>query len=208
MSQYLIIFLIVAVFRGVVWVVQKVQQNAKAREALMAEGANAQMGGAPDAVAAMPESSSRAASGVAAVPAQDPASVGARPSVSSTSRAALVAQRGKVPGTVRGAAVSAQRGTGGRAANRAPVAKAARVVAAAGSGRSNSAPPRADHGTRPAGPQRQPARATSPASRTDQREARVGQSSRDVRNLLRDPSSLRQALLAREILGPPRSLEA
>lgn len=171
MSQYLIIFLIVAVFRGVVWVVQKVQQNAKAREAMMPQQANA--------------------------PVAAPAPVSAP----------RTPQRGQVRKTGRGASKAGRGGAGARASNRSlGLAVTQKTQGPPASTWATSAPSRSDQGARH-GPAPRPTSPTgAPASRADLREARVGQSSRDVRKLLLDRSSLRQALLAREILGPPRGL--
>lgn len=208
MSQYLIIFLIVAVFRGVVWVVQKVQQNAKAREALMAQQANAQMGSAPDAVTSSPGVATRAGSGPAAAPSRDPAPAAApvRARTSDSARAMRSQQRGQVRAIGRGSVASGRGGVGARAGTRATAATTPKAAAPSASGWATSAPPRMEQATRQGAPQSQPASTSPPGSRAGIREARVGQSSRDVRKLLLDRSSLRQALLAREILGPPRGL--
>lgn len=179
MSNYLIIFLIVAVFRGVIWVVQRVQQNAKAREALMTQQANAQQGSVPDAMKSAPGVAARPASAVPAPPSPVPAAPVARTRTSDSARATRLPQRGQTRAATRGAVNAARGGVGARATTRSPAAKV----------QAPPAPPTA-----------------AKASRADVREARVGQSSRDVRNLLRDRGSLRQVLLAREILGPPRGM--
>ena len=208
MSQYLIIFLIVAVFRGVVWVVQKVQQNAKAREALMAQQANAQMESAPDAVTSSPGIATRATSGAAAAPSRVPAVASVPTRTSDSARATRSKQRGQVRATGRGSITSGRGSVGARAGTRATAATTPKATAPPASGWATSAPPRAEQGTRQGAPQSQPASVSAPASRAGIREARVGQSSRDVRKLLLDRSSLRQAILAREILGTPRGMIA
>jgi hypothetical protein len=173
MSQYVVIFLIVAVFRGVIWVVQKVQQNAKAREALMAQQGSAQ----------------------AAAPAP--------------ARAPRPPQRGQVRRVDRTAGNRVRGGLGARTEGRAAVAKSGQPVGPSAGG-SSAAPAQArpDPGSREAAIARQAIPSGAPASRAFIREARVGRSSQDVRNLLLERSSLRQVLLAREILGPPRGMTA
>lgn len=171
MSQYLVIFLLVAVFRGIVWVVQKAQQNAKAREATAAQQANAQMGDASPGGAA-----------------QRDVRAGASVSPETSRPKVAVARREVSKAAVRGSRAS------GRGQSR-------------GSQRSKPAAPNrvAAGGAAPARVKPEAAR-VSTASRADQREARVDQSSRDIRSMLRDPKTLRRIMLAREILGSPRSL--
>ena len=181
MSNYLIIFLIVAVFRGVIWVVQKVQQNAKAREALMAQQASAQMGRAPEAVQGARGMEPRAAIGAPGSPSRDPAATPVRSPTPDFARAARAPKRGKVRAADRGVVKTM----------RAGVVPGATIRSPAPTVQVHRAPP-----------------TIAPTSRAEVREARVGQSSRDVRNLLRDRGSLRQVLLAREILGPPRGMTA
>lgn len=195
MSQYLIIFLIVAVFRGVVWVVQKAQQSAKARDALLAqqrEGTPLETAG--QARTTQPERAAVAAPSGAPKPARMPAPARAQAARDAqaarkveaardaqAARKAQAATRASVPAPARGQRTSTR---GLAVGNRGAV-----VSRRGGSARATIQPS-----------------AAPPASRTELREARVDQSSRDVRKLLRDRSSLRQALLAREILGPPRGL--
>jgi len=181
MSNYLIIFLIVAVFRGVIWVVQKVQQNAKAREALMAPQASAQMERAPEASQGVRGMERRAAIGAHVSPSRDPAATPVRSPTSDLVRTARATKRGKVRAADRGV-VKTMRGG---------VVPSATVRSPAPTVQAHRAPPK-----------------IAPTSRAEVREARVGQSSRDVRNLLRDRGALRQVLLAREILGPPRGMTA
>jgi hypothetical protein len=167
MSQYLVIFLLVAVFRGVVWVVQKVQQNAKAREALMAQQAQAQVGDAsPGGVTQRDERARVSVSPETARPKVDVARRGA---------SRVSSREGRSPQRVQ------SRGRMG-----GPVARPSREAA------------------QPPAPEVR----VSTASRADQREARVDQSSRDIRSMLRDPTTLRRIVLAREILGSPRGLRA
>lgn len=181
MSQYLIIFLIVAVFRGVVWVVQKVQQNAKAREALMAQQASAQIASAPEAVQGVRGRATRAAMGAPVAPSTGPTAAPVRAPTSDSARATRTPKRGQVRTADRGAVKMTRGGVVTRTATRSP-APTVQVQ--------RSLP------------------TIVPTSRAEVREARVGKSSRDVRNLLRDRGSLRQVLLAREILGPPRGMIA
>jgi hypothetical protein len=167
MSQYLVIFLLVAVFRGVVWVVQKVQQNAKAREAAAAQQANAQMGDASPGGVAQRDVRARVA--VSTETARPKVDVARRGASRVSSREGRSSQRAQSRGRIRGPAASPSR-----------------------------------EAAKPAAPEVR----ASTASRADQREARVDQSSRDIRGMLRDPTTLRRIVLAREILGSPRGLQA
>lgn len=206
MSQYLIIFLIVAVFRGVVWVVQKVQQNAKAREALMAQRAGAHADGAAPVGGTQTERAARQMASEAAASAREAAPT-PRAAAPAAARAPKPPQRGQAKRADRGASARTRGGSGARAGMQPAGTTSARVPAPAAPGWAvGAAQARVDQGARPVPPPRQVASSGAPSSRAEAREARVGQSSRDVRRLLLDRSSLRQALLAREILGPPRGL--
>ena len=181
MSQYLIIFLIVAVFRGVVWVVQKAKESAKAREALM--GRN--LGNEIDAqVSAAP----------AVQPPAMPEGMGLPEQLIAGVKEVLAPQeRPAKKAVARPKARPAARSP-------APPIPAARVERRIG-------PPttRADDVSRttPA-----PSRSAPAASRAEAREVAATSAARDARRMLRDRAGLRHAVLAREILGPPRSLEA
>ncbi|MBU3728484.1 MAG: hypothetical protein FGM37_04455 [Phycisphaerales bacterium] len=199
MSQYLIIFLIVAVFRGVVWVVQKAKESAKAREALMAQQANAAMGNST--AAGSPGSAATQAAAGAAVPRARSSAAAA------ATRAERAAQRGQPKRTSRGASVSSRGAVAARGGSRSAGTTAGKRGPAPGIAMTPMTP-RPDAPARTA-QNRSVAAAQAvvpPSSRAEAREVRVGQSSRDVRKLLLDRTSLRQALLAREILGPPRGI--
>ena len=207
MSQYLIIFLIVAVFRGVVWVVQKVQQNAKAREALLAQQASAQMA-APRVEAQRPDRAPRSMTVDVAARARQVASPGGA-AVTAPVRTPKPPQRGQAKRSDRGAMTRSRGGATPRTVGQPPGATAARVPSPSSGGWASArTPDRVQTGSQQAPAVRQTPAQVAPLSRADIREARVGQSSRDVRKLLLDRGSLRQALLAREILGPPRGLTA
>ena len=201
MSQYLIIFLIVAVFRGVVWVVQKAKESAKAREALMAQQANAAMGNVTE-VGSPVRAAPHAAAGAAAPPARS----GAAPAVARAEKSAQRRQPGRAG---RGPSVSSRGAVAARGGSRSAGTTAGAGGPASGI-RMTPTTPRPDAPDRTAQSRSvAPVPAVAPpSSRAEAREARVGQSSRDVRKLLLDRTSLRQALLAREILGPPRGMTA
>jgi hypothetical protein len=204
MSQYLIIFLIVAVFRGVVWVVQKVQQNAKAREAVAAQQGQAQLGNVAGPSASGPE----LRSDVSVSPETSRPTMAAvrRESSQASGRANRAAQRGASRGVGRGS-IGASRGvsTPSRGGAR-PAATSARARTAVGAHVNPAAGILSASGR--AAPVAVPAHGalSSTASRADQREARIDQSSRDIRSMLRDQTTLRRIMLAREILGSPRGL--
>ncbi len=171
MSQYLVIFLIVAVFRGVVWVVQKAQQSAKAREAAAAQQANAQMGDA--STGGVAQRDARAGASVSPETSRPQVAVARREASKAAVRGARASMRGQSRGSLRSKPAGQARAGSRKAAAPQVEAEVTRVVT---------------------------------ASRADQREARVDQSSRDIRTMLRDPKTLRRIMLAREILGSPRGL--
>jgi hypothetical protein len=171
MSQYLVIFLLVAVFRGVVWVVQKVQQNAKAREAAAAAQANAQMGDAvPPAIA---QRDARRGMSVSPEISRPKVAVSRRDASNASGRSTRASGRGQSRGSQRSKPAGQARAGSRKAPPPQVEPEVTRVVT---------------------------------ASRADQREARVDQSSRDIRTMLRDPKTLRRIMLAREVLGSPRGL--
>ena len=209
MSQYLIIFLIVAVIRGIAWVVQKVQQNAKAREALMAQQASAQMGSSPSAPAGVPGSAQRVVGGAPVASRGDAAPAPMRLRTSEPARATRSAQRGQARKSDRGSLKAGRAGATARAPGQSPRSSAVpKSPVPPTSGWATSGAVAADRSDAQGRAAQATPPASAPASRADLREARVGQSSRDVRRLLLDRSSLRQAILAREILGAPRGMIA
>lgn len=200
MSQYLIIFLIVAVFRGVVWIVQKVQQNAKAREALMAQ----QAGGATQSGPPLPDPATRSMTVDAPAPVREVVRPGGA-AIPAPGRTPRPPKSGRGMKVDRGAVSRSRGGASQRAVGQATAAISATAPSPnAGAWTVAQTPRRGGQDSTRTSAVRQTPPRVAPLSRADICEARVDQSSTDVRKLLLDRSSLRQALLAREILGPPR----
>jgi hypothetical protein len=202
MSQSLLIILAIALFRGVIWVVQKAQENAKARAAALNRSANPLSGLAPTGPAAVATSGQRKA----------PAALQRSPSRAQASGAT---QRGPASGPSARGAISAGRSASDRSGARR--GDALRGVVRGGSSRTaQRGGAVAPKPVSPAGDlERRTASAPQAAALTsaellrpnsDRRTEGFSAAATSLRRMLHSQGSLRQLWLAREVLGPPRSL--
>lgn len=216
MTQYVVIVLLVALFRGVVWVVQRLQERAKAR----AEAARRT--GPVDATRAEPDPAAQPMERRQAEPAID---VRAQP-VREASSTPVPPKAARVPGRSGAHRSGATRtGTTQRVATRSGAAASQRRGASGASSASSAsrrgalrpngslAPtevPNARTAHMPASSSPGVALPSPPAVRP-QRASEVASGEtrtrmRSVLSGLRSTQGLRQAVLAAEVLGPPKGL--
>lgn len=201
MSQSLLIILAIALFRGVIWVVQKAQENAKARAAALNR---------------------------TEVPSTGPASTGPAQGASGQRQALPVPPRSPSRGESRGtkqrgpASGSAARGAtaaGRSTADRSGVRRGEAMRGVVRGGSSRGAQRGASVALRPIPPagdlERRMApvpQAVAPTSaellrpNSDRRTEGFSAAATSLRRMLHGQGSLRQLWLAREVLGPPRAL--